>query len=45
MDTFFAWLTEHPTLALSDALVAAAAVESIFPFLPAETAVAFGGAR
>ena len=38
----FTWLTDLPPLALYLALAAAAAIENVFPPLPADTIVAFG---
>ena len=42
MDGVFAWFTSLPPLALYLALAATAALENIFPPLPADTIVAFG---
>lgn len=42
MDALFAWLSSLPPAVLYLALAAAAAVENVFPPLPADTVVAFG---
>ncbi|HEU4565226.1 MAG TPA: DedA family protein [Gemmatimonadaceae bacterium] len=42
VDAFLAWLTSLPPLALYLALAGAAALENIFPPVPADTIVAFG---
>lgn len=42
MDNLLAWLTSLPPLALYLALAGAAALENIFPPVPADTIVAFG---
>ncbi len=42
MQEFFAWLASLPPVALYLALALTAAVENIFPPLPADTVVAFG---